>query len=220
MKFYKGYRNKWSNANWTYKFKNATNTNFYSLDDMFAELDKPKSLIDDFLDGMQDAIYMPLDFIYSINVYISNRFKTKTHILTSNLEVGVWHEYSNRVSSVLSDSFINWMETEYCDSEKPNPEKMIEKSLWESNLKRDESMGMKSDSEIYNTPSNQAIASKKLFETYQYWKYQRPSMMFKLDNILLNDYEYIVYTQYEEMIDELDTKYLNMIIDNRDSMWN
>lgn len=218
MKFYKAFRSTyWSYADWVYKFKSTTKRNFYSIGDMFAELDKPKPLIDAFLNGMQDAIYMPLDFIYSINVYVSNRFKTKTHLLTSNLEVGMWHEYSERVLSVLSDSFINWMETEYCNSDKPNPEKMVEKHLWEVSLKRDESMGVESDSEIYNTPSNQAIGSKKLFEIYQYFKYQRPSIVkYALDTYMGNENVW----NFSESYEELDTKYLNMIIENRMSMWN
>lgn len=207
MKFYKAFRaSYWSNADWVYKFKNETKRKFYTVDELFIELDKPRPMIDCVLDGMQDAIYMPLDFIYSINVFISNKYKTKTHLLTSNLHVGEWHEYSDRVSYVLGDSFINWMETEYCNSDKPSPEKMIEKHLWEVSLKRDESMGVEVDSLTYDTPTNQATGAKKLFEIYQYFKYQRPSI--------------VKYTDFDDpLLEELDTKYLNMIIENRMSMW-
>ena len=60
----------------------------------------------------------------------------------ANLELGVWHEFDSRITSVLSDSFINWMETEYCESDKPNPEKLVKHHLWEISLKYDESMGL------------------------------------------------------------------------------
>lgn len=207
MKFYKKTRvTYWSIAGWTYKFKNEPKRKFRTIDDLFDELNKPKPLIDTVLDGMQDAIYMPLDILHSINVYINNRFKTRTHLLKSNLEKGIWYEYSERITEVISDSFIDWMETEYAGESKPNSEKLIEKHLWEISLKYDEHIGVESDNILYMTPTHQAIKAKTLFEIYQYWKYQRPAMV---EAELLDDWD----------SNELDTKYLNMIIENRNLMW-
>ncbi len=202
MKFYKCYRRYWRYSNWACKFKKETKKDWYSIDEIFAKIDEPNHWLDTFLDGVQNAIYMPLDFIHSIDIYIRNRFQTRTHLLKSNLEKGVWHEYSERITKVISDSFINWMETEYCDSYKPNPEKLIEKHLWEISLKLDESMGVGEVCEYYDTSTRQAVKAKTLFEIYQYWKYQRPT----LD---VDEYGNI----------ESDTYYLKMIIENRDSMW-
>lgn len=202
MKFYKCYRDCWKHSDWAYKFKKETKQLTYTFEEFLVKLDEPNHWLDNFLDGMQDAIYMPLDFIHSVNIYIINRFQARTHLLKSNLEKGVWHEYSERITKVISDSFIDWMETEYAGSSKPNPEKLIEKHLWEISLKYDEHMGVEYYNIKYMTPTHQAIKAKTLFEIYQYWKYQRPAM---------------VEDEYEEL--KSDTKYLNMIIENRDSMW-
>ena len=203
MKIYTNYRSTWKYSKFAYLFKSRENDEkFIPLDLFLANIDRAEPLIDAFLDGMQNAIYLPYDFIHSLGIYINNRFKTKTHILTSNLELGVWHDFDSRITSVLSDSFINWMETEYCESDKPSPENLIKHHLWEISLKYDESMGLDITDDIFGTPTSQAESAKILFEIYQYWKYQRPSMP---------DGFYGVWC--------LDTHYLNKIINNRDSMW-
>lgn len=202
IKFHKAYRNAWSNSNFAYKFKNKTKyPQFYSIDEITHEIESPTLLLDRFLDSIQDATYLPLDCIHSIRIYINNRFYTKTNLLMSNLEVGVWHEYSERIASVLSDSFLHWMETEYCSCDKFDADKFINHHLWEVSLILDEYVGIEIDNPIYGTPTRQNIMAKTLFEIYQYFKYQRPNIE-----------SYDVYT-------ELDTKYLTMIINHRNSMW-
>jgi len=208
MKFNTIYRSRWSNSKFAYLFKDTENISkkWLTIDEMFDEMSKPRPMIDSILDGVQDAIYMPLDFIHSIDIFIRNRFQTQTHVLKSNLEKGVWHEYSQRIAIVISDSFIDWMESEYCGCDKFDADKLINTHLWEISLKRDERKVIEVDDPEYGTPTNQAIAAKKLFEIYQYWKYQRPAM---IEAEVLSGWGY----------NELDTEYLNMIIENRNSMW-
>jgi hypothetical protein len=202
MKFHKKYRSRWSRSNWACKFKKETKQLTYTIGELIARRKLPNHWLDDFLNGVQNAIYMPLDFIHSIHIYLHNRFKTKTHVLVSNLEKGVWHDYSERIVTVISDSFIDWMETEYCGCDKFDADKLIKKHLWEVNLKYDESMCVEVDDPLFGTPTRQATKAKTLFEIYQYWKYQRPT----LD---VDEYGYV----------KSDTEYLNMIIENRNSMW-
>lgn len=217
MKFYKAFRaSYWSSADWTYKFKNKTKRKFYTIDEMVIELDMPKPLIDVVLNNLQDIIYFPSDVTHSVDVFINNKYKTKTHVLTSNLSVGEWHEFSERIEIVISDSFINWMETEYCGSSKPSPEKLLEKHLWEVNLKLDNGMFIEVDSPLYGTPTKQATGAKTLFEIYQYFKYQRPSIVKYSEDTYADNHD--VWFS-DQLYEELDTKYLNMIIENRMSMW-
>jgi hypothetical protein len=64
------------------------------------------------LTKLQNFVNWPLDKWYDLRCYCSNRFKTKTHTLTSNLSVGQWHEFDDRILYCLFDEFINFVEIE------------------------------------------------------------------------------------------------------------
>lgn len=75
------------------------------------------------LDRLQTIIMWPLDKLYSVKYWINNRYVTKTHALTSNLEKGQWHEYETRLLHSMFDELVNFVEVELawwhiaCDSE-------------------------------------------------------------------------------------------------------
>lgn len=65
-----------------------------------------------FLDGFMDIIYSPVNLIRSIKSYIYNRFRSKTHALTSSLKRGQYHELDTRILFCLFDELTKFVECE------------------------------------------------------------------------------------------------------------
>lgn len=70
-------------------------------------------LADEGLDWIQNLIYWPIkNRLDDIRFYIRNRWVTKTHLLSSNLHKGDWHEYDDRLLHSAFDSYVDFVERE------------------------------------------------------------------------------------------------------------
>jgi hypothetical protein len=65
-----------------------------------------------FLDSIQTTLNWPTDRLYDIKYYCLNRWKTKSHALTSNLPRGKWYDYDTRILHSLFDELVNFVEIE------------------------------------------------------------------------------------------------------------
>lgn len=154
---------------------------------------------EELLDKIQNAIHWPTDKIYDVKYYINNRWVTKTHTLTSNLERGKWHEFDTRILHSLFDELVNFVEIEqawhhlWCLSKEErkkycppwyaqgwfrwrvwrSPEAGLDHLKWASEL-TNESWCEDNDPKKYE-PSSQAIAAKEVIELYNWWKNVYPN---------------------------------------------
>ena len=69
-------------------------------------------LAEEFLDDLQNVILYPSDLWHEIRVYIRNRFFDKTHLLTTNLKPGEFHEFSTVMEHGLMEGLVDFIEIE------------------------------------------------------------------------------------------------------------
>lgn len=147
---------------------------------------------------VQDFVTFVPRKINDVRYYVNNRYKTKTHALTSNLPRGQYRDLDTRILHSLFDEVVNYVEVDLAwhgvrwDSDtkfKPPfwqrqwwsrwmtewrcPEAGIAHLEWEISLKNDDSWVDK-DSADYGLPTLQAIAAKKKVDLYYWWKHVRP----------------------------------------------
>ena len=150
------------------------------------------------LDKIQDFIMYPIDKLYSIKYWLVNRYVTKTHALTSNLNRGEWHEFDERVLYCLFDELVEFVEIELawkniiCDKEAAVrynapwlakgwfrsrtwrcPKAGLDHLRWETTLVMDESWGLTPDDPSYGKLSDQALKAQEISELYHWWKFVR-----------------------------------------------
>lgn len=138
--------------------------------------------------------------ISSVRYYIDNRFLTKTHVLSSSLSKGQWHEFEERVLYSMFDTFVDFIEIEtawsHCmwNSEAQKKYNMpwwrgqwytrwfrrwrcaeagVAHLEWEMTLKYNDEWTKKTDP-LYDKPTPQAEAAKEKWALYYWWKYVRP----------------------------------------------
>jgi len=153
-------------------------------------------LADEALDEIQNFVNWPADQLYALKYWFNNRFITKTHALTSNLERGKWHEFDQRLLHSMFDELVNFVEIEQAwwniawDDEARDryqspfyargwfrwrtwrcPEAGINALQWASKLTDEEFREDKENAE----PTPQAIAAKETLELYHWWKNVRPN---------------------------------------------
>lgn len=147
---------------------------------------------------VQDIIgYIP-DKINSFRCYLNNRFITKTHALTSNLDRGKYHEYDTRILYCLFDELVNFVEVEKAHMKVCwNPDEQAKYAAptwpwwtrwltewrcdeagiahldWEAALTNDE--WLDKDDPDYGKLTTQAISAIELKELYTWWKTIRPN---------------------------------------------
>jgi hypothetical protein len=142
-----------------------------------------------------------VDPVYRVKCYISNRWITKTHSLTSDLKPGQWHELDTRILHSLFNELVNFVEIEkahmaaFCGDPQILKYRMpwwnrtkwfrwkqwrsaqagTDYLKWESQLTHDESSGHTSADAAYGKPTSQAVAAQQTLELYHWWTYQRPA---------------------------------------------
>lgn len=152
-------------------------------------------LAEDGLDLIQNFIYFSKNLLDNIRHYIDNRWITKTHALTSNLDKGQWHEFETRMLYSAFDSLVDFVEIELawfnmiCCKEALEkyatpwyrslfkkwrcPESGLEYLHWASSLKYNEDWVAKDDPDV-DKPTDQALAACETITLYKWWKEIRP----------------------------------------------
>lgn len=160
--------------------------------------------------------------------YLYLRFVCKTHILTSNLQKGQYHEYDERILHTLFDSFVDFIECEKAfmhissiddisliDRIKlafrhiikyRNASAGLEYLIWETSLTEHDFCEL------------QAESAKWQFDAYNWWKNIRPKRKDPYDFIEDEDY----YDKVKELEDKYyaeDSEYLHQLINRRSQLW-
>lgn len=163
---------------------------------------------EEFLDKVQNFVTFPSDIIYSIRVYLSNRFISKTHMAPTNLQKGQWHETDTRMlhsmfgllvnfieiekasqSSWLEDapklSFLQKLKRKFNIFSSRDPEKGIKYLEWEMTLKKDDTNMWDETDPDWGKPTRQANSACEQMELYLWWTEVRP---FRPDPMDLSGY--------------------------------
>ena len=145
------------------------------------------TLVEEWLDALQDIVMFPYDVYDSIRTYIRNRFITKTHLIPTGLVPGEWHETDERMLHGMFELLVDFIEIEkahmhrWCkpSTEKPwylkwrflrwGEHRSVEDGLayldWEMKL-------VEQDGEHF---THQAQAAETQYELYNWWKNIRPN---------------------------------------------
>ena len=145
-------------------------------------------LAEDGLDIIQRIVNSPVDLLHKIRYYISVRFVTKTHQMSSNLRRGVWWELDTRMKHCMFDELNRFVEQETAwhhvmwdeDARKKykSPrfnfrtwrckEAGLEHLEWASKLVYTDEQ-VSPESGLVNKPTGQAVAAQEILELYNWW---------------------------------------------------
>jgi hypothetical protein len=157
-------------------------------------------LAEEGLDWIQDSIYWPIKKrLDNIRFYIRNRWISKTHLLSSNLQKGDWHEYYSRLLHSAFDSYVDFVQGEEawfhmfgmgyahgacCKywtawfraisrlAQRCSPESAQEYRNWAVSLGYHEDIG-KEDPDN-GTLTDQDLLAEEMVILYRWWKEDRP----------------------------------------------
>ena len=136
------------------------------------------------LSKLQNLVNFPFDLIYTIRIYIRNRWIDKLHYLKTGLKPGEYYDLDYRMMHGLFNELVNLVEVEYAsmaDSETKKykfvkgrcAEAGIDYLNWAASLTCDYCL---KDDPDYGKPTPQAIAAQKTLEIYDWWK-NRPNRL-------------------------------------------
>lgn len=191
-------------------------------------------IAEDFLDGLQNFLYSPYTFLCHIQRYIKHRWITKTHLLKSTLQPGVWYDLDERLLYAVFDELVIFVETELAwssFSSADNGQKKynipwwrIKTGLWRSSeagldylhwaseLKLNEERVDKSSPD-FGKPTQQAFCAQEILVLYQWWKNERPNRPDPYEQKSVDAYK------LEQKYDNEDTEMLIRLIKIRQGLW-
>ncbi len=161
-------------------------------------------LAEEGLDYIQNFLNWPKNRLNALRYYCDNRWISKTHILTSRLEPGQWHDFDTRMLHSAFDSLVDFVEIEqawrhlvWSDQNKKhrkrwfrrwhNPEAGLEHLNWAASLLHDEDWVDKNDPD-FGKPTHQALAAAETVALYKWWKEARPKRPDPMDASGWSDY--------------------------------
>lgn len=148
-------------------------------------------LAEKLLNRLQNFIYFPFDLYHTVEIYLYNRFVSKTHYLKTRLKPGSYHELDERILFGLFNELQNFVEIELANQISSEERKQHKYKGWEQrsasaglshlrwamSLKYDNDFG---DPKNFGKPTPQAKSAKKIYELYNWWL-ARPSRPCPMD---------------------------------------
>lgn len=120
----------------------------------------------DVLDEIQSVVFYPTHLYNKFASYVRNRFVHKTHYLKTNLDVGRYHEFEDRILHGMFNEFVNFIQMEkgyvprkHLFDRGGSGERAMEYLNWEIN-------------ECENP--KQAEQARWELDAYNWWVYKRP----------------------------------------------
>lgn len=175
-----------------------------------------------------DILRWPIDFILKIKYYILNRYVTKTHCLTSNLQKGQWYEFEDRMLHCLFDELVNfveiekaWLEVVFGEHKEDYGANIYSSGVLRTRRWRSEEAGIayiKWEQGLTNedgTPTEQAKNAIELERLYNWWKYIRPHRQYDDNFMLMSELRQSLENKY----DDEDTEMLIKLIKLRSTLW-
>lgn len=189
------------------------------------------------LNKIQNFVMFPYDLWDMFRVYVRNRFIDKSHIVKTDLEPGVYHDFDSKILHGVFTELVDFIECEKAwmlvvfDKDAPerkdfpfwslnrwlrfgsfrNPEAGIKYLEWEISL----SDG--SDEDKANGMYTQSFAAKEQLELYNWWKHTHPNDLYNLDNNKTLTFEQ--QRLEEERIHKQEEEMLIRLIKIRGSLW-
>ena len=146
------------------------------------------------LGKVQDFVTWPSRKIRDVQNYITNRYVSKTHALTSKLKRGQWYEFETRLLHSMMDSLVDYVEIEEAwhyvawgdkqDQYKSTsrfwwqewrcPEAGVDYLKWAAGLVYDKDTSVEG-SPNFGKPTGQAIHAQEILALYTWWTVIRPA---------------------------------------------
>lgn len=116
------------------------------------------------LEKIFETLLYPVSLIYSLKIYISNRFIYKIHMLDTGLEKGIYYDLDQRILYACFNEFVKYIENEFVldfsNSNLKHKKESTEFYIDYLKHKINNSYVNTSDKEFYET----------LLELYTWWK--------------------------------------------------
>jgi hypothetical protein len=191
-------------------------------------------LSDTFLRKLQNVVYFPSDVYYTIKTYVRNRFIDKTHYLKTNLPPGDYYDFDHRILHSLFNELVDFVELELSSLSRWNKDKNYKFVKGRCQEAQDDYFRWANHLKHQGRLTEQAKASRRIKELYEWWKYLRPqradpysSSEFSYDIGEILDGKKIKQKQksyqksydLEEQYDNEDTEMLIELIKIRNHLW-
>ena len=190
-------------------------------------------LSDTFLNKLQDIVYFPIDVYHTVKIYIRNKYIDKIQYLHTGLKPGEYYDLDHRILHGLFNELVDFVELELAHLSKWNKDKNYKFVKGRCQEAQDDYFRWANHLKHQGRLTEQAKASRKIKELYEWWKYIRPQRKDPLDNPALGDIDDIldnknlkkkqklykrVY-ELEEKYDNEDTEMLIELIKIRSHLW-
>jgi hypothetical protein len=135
-----------------------------------------------FLNKLQNLVCFPGDVLYTIKVYIRNRYISKIHYLKTGLKPGEYYDLDHRILYGVFNELVDFVEIEYAHLSKFYKDRNykfikgrcaqagIDHLEWASNLTYGAGEGVTFLDKLYGQPTHQAKSAQKISELYNWWK--------------------------------------------------
>ena len=154
-------------------------------------------IVEEGLGKVQDFVTWPRRKVRDVKTYLTNRYVSKIHALTSTLERGKYYEYERRLLHCVFDSLVDyveieeaWMQVGWGDKDVGSkykstcrfwwqewrcPEAGVDRLEWAAGLVLDKNMGVEEGTANYGKSTSQAQTAQEILELYKWWKFERPA---------------------------------------------
>ena len=190
-------------------------------------------LSDTFLKKLQDIVYFPIDIYRTVKVYIRNRFIDKLQYLHTGLKSGEYYDLDYRILHALFNELVDFVELELSASMRWDSSKKYKFVKGRCQQAQDDYFKWANHLKHQGRLTEQAKASRKIKELYEWWKYTRPNRKDPLGDSILSDVDDILDNkkfkkqqklykeayELEEKYDDEDTKMLIELIKIRNHLW-
>ncbi len=120
---------------------------------------------------LQDVICFPGDLVYSVYVYIKNRFVDRTHLLSTKLPVGNYYDPDARLLYGCFELLVDFVEGELASHTFEND--TLARELYRN---QPYSLGTRAlENMVKEGHPEQAELAQKTLDLYNWWKFERPA---------------------------------------------
>jgi len=190
-------------------------------------------IAEEFLDKLQNLVNFPLDLVYTVRVYIRNRFIDQTHVLKTGLKPGQYYDLDHRILYGLFNELVDLVEIEYAHLSKWDKEKKykfvrgrcVEAGMdylkWACDLRYDINYGVDKSYKHYGKLTHQAVAARKVSKLYHWWKNRsnRPDPHDLFNKKKDGEKYFLKIDQMEKDYYKEDNNMLIQLIKIRNSLW-
>jgi hypothetical protein len=191
-------------------------------------------LSDTFLSKLQNIVYFPSDVYHTIKIYIRNRYIDKIQYLRTGLKSGQYYDFDYRLIHALFNELVDFVELELSSSMRWDSNKKYKFVKGRCQEAQDDYFRWANHLKHQGRLTEQAKASRKIKELYEWWKYLRPQRVdpyssskfsYDIDEILdgkkIKEKQKSYQKAYdlEEKYDNEDTKMLIELIKVRNHLW-